>query len=200
MLQRIEEDGRSLLNSPCQMLEIDDDDAYYGLVLKAAVKATESILVHGGHSSMGQAFLAVAIQLELVPYTTVTNTQQKEFIRTRFPQILESNIYKIHDKQLPMNIMKETEAKGIDIIIRTPNRTGVPNPDSPDEIRTCGNPTRGGFNEEESSQKDVEISPNALEDDEQYHGFEVNYDPMLDIGEKQAHQGATGTESKMLME
>ncbi|CAG2055130.1 unnamed protein product, partial [Timema podura] len=90
--------------------------AYYGLVLKAAVKATESILVHGGHTSMGQAFLAAAIQLELVPYTTVTNTQQKEFIRTRFPQILESNIHNIYDKQLPMNIMKETKGKGIDII------------------------------------------------------------------------------------
>uniref|UniRef100_A0A7R9K0S5 oleoyl-[acyl-carrier-protein] hydrolase n=1 Tax=Timema genevievae TaxID=629358 RepID=A0A7R9K0S5_TIMGE len=91
--------------------------AYYGLVLKAAVKATESILVHGGHSIMGQAFLAAAIQLELVPYTTVTNTQQKEFIRTRFPQILESNIHNIYDKQLPMNIMKETKGKGIDIIV-----------------------------------------------------------------------------------
>uniref|UniRef100_A0A7R9F1W2 oleoyl-[acyl-carrier-protein] hydrolase n=1 Tax=Timema bartmani TaxID=61472 RepID=A0A7R9F1W2_9NEOP len=91
--------------------------AYYGLVLKAAVKATESILVHGGHSSMGQAFLAAAIQLELVPYTTVTNTQQKEFIRIRFPQILESNIHNIYDTQLPMNIMKETKGKGIDIIV-----------------------------------------------------------------------------------
>nr|CAD7259145.1 unnamed protein product [Timema shepardi] len=107
--------------------------AYYSLVLKAAVKATESILVHGGHTSMGQAFLAVAIQLELVPYTTVTNTQQKEFIRTRFPQscdilinirILESNIYKIYDKQLPMNIMKETKAKGIDIIWHSRFRSG----------------------------------------------------------------------------
>nr|CAD7567973.1 unnamed protein product [Timema californicum] len=48
----------------------------------------------------------------------------------------------------------------------------------------------GGFNEEESSQKDVEISPNALEDDEPFHGFEVNDYPMLDIGERQAHQGA----------
>nr|CAD7403841.1 unnamed protein product [Timema poppensis] len=29
----------------------------------------------------------------------------------------------------------------------------------------------GGFDEEESSQKDVEISPNTLEDDEPFHGF-----------------------------
>nr|CAD7427352.1 unnamed protein product [Timema monikensis] len=56
----------------------------------------------------------------------------------------------------------------------------------------------GGFNEEESSQKDVEISPNTLEDDEPFHGFEVNDDPMLDIGERQVHQGATGTESDMM--
>nr|CAD7573265.1 unnamed protein product [Timema californicum] len=41
----------------------------------------------------------------------------------------------------------------------------------------------GGFSEEESSQKDVEISPNALEDDEPFHGLEVNDDSMLDIGE-----------------
>nr|CAD7257211.1 unnamed protein product [Timema shepardi] len=58
----------------------------------------------------------------------------------------------------------------------------------------------GGFSEEESSQKDVEISPNALEDDEPFYGFEVTDDPMLDVGERQAHQGATGTESDMLVE
>nr|CAD7398167.1 unnamed protein product [Timema poppensis] len=57
-----------------------------------------------------------------------------------------------------------------------------------------------GFNEEESSHNDVEISPGALEDDEPFHGFEVNDDPMLDIGERQAHQGAAGTESNMLAE
>nr|CAD7411214.1 unnamed protein product [Timema poppensis] len=58
----------------------------------------------------------------------------------------------------------------------------------------------GGFNEEESSQKDVEISLNALEDDEPIHEFKVNDYSMLDIGERQAHQGATGTESDMLAE
>nr|CAD7263424.1 unnamed protein product [Timema shepardi] len=58
----------------------------------------------------------------------------------------------------------------------------------------------GGFSEEEFSQKDVEISPNALEDDEPFHGFKVNDDPMIDIGERQAHQGATGTESDTLVE
>nr|CAD7575242.1 unnamed protein product [Timema californicum] len=58
----------------------------------------------------------------------------------------------------------------------------------------------GGFSEEESSQTNIEISPNALDDDEPFHGFEVNDDPMLDIGERQAHQGATGTESDMLVE
>nr|CAD7427005.1 unnamed protein product [Timema monikensis] len=55
------------------------------------------------------------------------------------------------------------------------------------------------FNEEESSQKDVEISLNALDDNEPFYGFEMNDDPMLDIGERQAHQGATGTESDMLV-
>nr|CAD7198991.1 unnamed protein product [Timema douglasi] len=64
--------------------------------------------------------------------------------------------------------------------------------------QTPGPEPRGGFSEEESSQKDVEISPNALEDYEPFHGFEVNDDSMLDIGERQAHQGATVTESDML--
>ncbi|CAG2057097.1 unnamed protein product, partial [Timema podura] len=42
----------------------------------------------------------------------------------------------------------------------------------------------GGLNEEASSYKDVEISPNTLEDNEPFLGFEVNDDPpMLDIGD-----------------
>nr|CAD7443437.1 unnamed protein product [Timema bartmani] len=56
---------------------------------------------------------------------------------------------------------------------------------------------RRGFNEEESSHKDAEISPNALEDDEPFLGFEVNENPMLDIGERQ-DQGTASTESDML--
>nr|CAD7256268.1 unnamed protein product [Timema shepardi] len=40
----------------------------------------------------------------------------------------------------------------------------------------------------------------TLEDDEPFHGFWVNDDPMLDIGEREAHQGATDTESDMLVE
>nr|CAD7570788.1 unnamed protein product [Timema californicum] len=40
----------------------------------------------------------------------------------------------------------------------------------------------GGPNEETSSHKDVEISPNTLEDNEPFLGFKVNDDPsMLDI-------------------
>nr|CAD7259044.1 unnamed protein product [Timema shepardi] len=53
---------------------------------------------------------------------------------------------------------------------------------------------------DDSATQDVEISPNALEDDEPFNGFEVNDDPMVDIGERQANQGATGTESDMLDE
>nr|CAD7576702.1 unnamed protein product [Timema californicum] len=59
---------------------------------------------------------------------------------------------------------------------------------------------KGGFNEEKSSYKAIEISPNALEDDEPYLGFEGNDDPMLDIEEQQAHQGAASTESDKLVE
>nr|CAD7456103.1 unnamed protein product [Timema tahoe] len=61
-------------------------------------------------------------------------------------------------------------------------------------------PRKGEFNEEEYSHKDFEISPNALENDEPFLGFKVNDDRMLDIGERQAHQGAASTESNMLAE
>nr|CAD7197122.1 unnamed protein product [Timema douglasi] len=37
--------------------------------------------------------------------------------------------------------------------------------------------------------EDVEISPNTLEDDETFHGFDVNDDPMLDIGNSTAEDG-----------
>nr|CAD7408405.1 unnamed protein product [Timema poppensis] len=58
----------------------------------------------------------------------------------------------------------------------------------------------GEFIEEETSHKDIEISPNALEDNELFHGFKVNDDPILDIGERQADQGAAGIKSDMLAE
>nr|CAD7458232.1 unnamed protein product [Timema tahoe] len=57
----------------------------------------------------------------------------------------------------------------------------------------------GGFNEKYKD-KDIEISSNALEGHEPFLGFEVNDDPMLYIGERQAHQGAASTEFNMLAE
>uniref|UniRef100_A0A7R9PJ00 oleoyl-[acyl-carrier-protein] hydrolase n=1 Tax=Timema genevievae TaxID=629358 RepID=A0A7R9PJ00_TIMGE len=60
--------------------------AYHCLIQTALLKSEETVLIHAGHTPVGQAAIAFALHIGSVVFTTVTEIIHKEFLMKRFPQ------------------------------------------------------------------------------------------------------------------
>ena len=47
----------------------------------------ESVLIHAGWSSIGQAAITLALHFNCTVFTTVANEEQKNFLKQKFPQV-----------------------------------------------------------------------------------------------------------------
>lgn len=61
--------------------------AYYSLLLRAELEKGESVLVHAGMSPIGQAAIAVSLEMKAVLYATVCTGDQMGKLLTLFPQV-----------------------------------------------------------------------------------------------------------------
>uniref|UniRef100_A0A7R9FHM4 oleoyl-[acyl-carrier-protein] hydrolase n=1 Tax=Timema tahoe TaxID=61484 RepID=A0A7R9FHM4_9NEOP len=61
--------------------------AYHCLIQTALLKSEETVLIHAGHTPVGQAAIAFALHIGSVVFTTVTEIIHKEFLMKRFPQV-----------------------------------------------------------------------------------------------------------------
>ena len=57
------------------------------MVLTANAIPGESVLVHAGWTSLGQAVITLALNFGCTVYTTVSNNDQKNFIKEKFPKV-----------------------------------------------------------------------------------------------------------------
>nr|CAD7588272.1 unnamed protein product [Timema genevievae] len=60
--------------------------AYHGMIQAAELSSTETVLIHAGHTSIGQAAIALALNKGSTVFTTVAESNHKEFLIKRFPQ------------------------------------------------------------------------------------------------------------------
>nr|CAD7457323.1 unnamed protein product [Timema tahoe] len=60
--------------------------AYHGMVQAADLSSCESVLVNAGHTTIGQAAIALALQIGSTVFTTVAESDHKDFLIKRFPQ------------------------------------------------------------------------------------------------------------------
>ncbi|CAG2067942.1 unnamed protein product, partial [Timema podura] len=61
--------------------------AYHGMVQAADLSSCESVLVNAGHTTIGQAAIALALQIGSTVFTTVAESDHKDFLIKRFPQV-----------------------------------------------------------------------------------------------------------------
>ncbi|CAG2061615.1 unnamed protein product, partial [Timema podura] len=61
--------------------------AYHCLIQTALLKSGETVLIHAGHTPVGQAAIAFALHIGSIVFTTVTEIIHKEFLMKRFPQV-----------------------------------------------------------------------------------------------------------------
>lgn len=89
--------------------------AYHGLVLKAELQKSDTVLIIGGHSTVGQAAVTVAMSVGSTVYTSFTNKEQKQFLQKQFPQLHESQFFCSEDSNFEVSLMY-TKGKGFDVI------------------------------------------------------------------------------------
>nr|CAD7443779.1 unnamed protein product [Timema bartmani] len=59
--------------------------AYHGMIQAAALSSEETVLIHAGHTPIGQAAIAFALHIGSTVFTTVTEIVHKKFLMKRFP-------------------------------------------------------------------------------------------------------------------
>ncbi|XP_063239176.1 fatty acid synthase-like isoform X3 [Bacillus rossius redtenbacheri] len=92
--------------------------AYYALVLRADARPGESILVQAGHTPVGQAFISVALERGLAVSATVPS-QHRRLLRSKFPQILECEIFDLDGNSLEADILKRSKHDGFRIVVNS---------------------------------------------------------------------------------
>nr|CAD7415985.1 unnamed protein product [Timema poppensis] len=61
--------------------------AYHGMIQAAELSSLETVLIHAGHTSIGQAAIALALHIGSTVFTTVAESNHKELLIKRFPQV-----------------------------------------------------------------------------------------------------------------
>lgn len=90
--------------------------ANMGLHVKGELKKKESVLVYNGSCAFGQAAINLALKEESKVFTMYANESEKKFLRTRYPNIPESNIINT-TSIFADQILKVTKGKGVDVVI-----------------------------------------------------------------------------------
>ncbi|XP_055839922.1 fatty acid synthase isoform X2 [Episyrphus balteatus] len=92
---------------------------YYALVVRGQMKKGESILIHAGSGGVGQAAISVALSHGLTVFTTVGSIEKREYLKKRFPQLLDSHIGNSRNITFEQMVMNETKGKGVDLVLNS---------------------------------------------------------------------------------
>ncbi|XP_077489222.1 fatty acid synthase-like [Amblyomma americanum] len=91
--------------------------AYYALLLRGSMRPGESLLVHCGCGGVGQAAISVALSMGCTVFATAGSKEQREFLKSRFPELQERNIASSRDLSFEEHVRRETGGRGVDIVL-----------------------------------------------------------------------------------
>ena len=94
--------------------------AYMALHVKGELQKKESVLVYDGNCPFGQAAINLALKEDSEIFTTCANESEKKSLRTRYPNIKESNIINT-SSNFADQILRVTKGKGVDLVIYNGN-------------------------------------------------------------------------------
>lgn len=87
--------------------------AYYALVVRARIRAKNSVLIHAGSGGVGQAAITLALHYGCKVFTTVGSKEKRDYLKDRFPELDERNIFSSRDTAFESGIQKATAGRGI---------------------------------------------------------------------------------------
>ncbi|CAG2058653.1 unnamed protein product, partial [Timema podura] len=91
-------------------------NAYHGMIQSAELSSGETVLIHAGHTPIGQAAIAFALHIGSTVFTTVREIVHKVFLMKRFPSLKEKNIMSL-ESSFAISLMRATGGKGADVVM-----------------------------------------------------------------------------------
>lgn len=86
--------------------------AYYALVMRGSIQESESILIHSGTGSLGQAAISLALSYNCTVFVTVGNEEKKKYLLSMFPALCKDHIYSSRNTQFEAKVMEATQGQG----------------------------------------------------------------------------------------
>ncbi|XP_071051537.1 fatty acid synthase-like [Onthophagus taurus] len=93
--------------------------AYYCLITKGYLEPGETVLIHNGTSSIGLASICLALNKSCKVFTTVATSEQRFYLKKRFPQLKDRNILSSKDSSFEANLLMATGGEGAHLILNT---------------------------------------------------------------------------------
>ncbi|GLV34272.1 Fatty acid synthase 2, partial [Carabus blaptoides fortunei] len=93
--------------------------AYYVLIELANIKPGESVLIHNGCSSFGQAAITLAHKHKCIVYTTVASEKQKFTLFEQMQMFSPHQILDYTDSTFDYKLMMATHGLGVNVIINS---------------------------------------------------------------------------------
>ncbi|XP_054009830.1 fatty acid synthase-like [Hylaeus anthracinus] len=93
--------------------------AIYAFYYFGRLKKGEKVLIHAGSGAVGQAAINIALFEGCEVFTTVGTPEKRQFIRETFPSIDDDHIGNSRDTSFEQMVMKETNGKGVDIVLNS---------------------------------------------------------------------------------
>ncbi|XP_052751948.1 fatty acid synthase-like [Galleria mellonella] len=92
---------------------------YCSIVIVGQIQRGDSILIHAGSGGVGQAAISVALYYGCEVFTTVGTPEKRALIKKLFPQLKDSHIGNSRDTSFEQMICKETNGKGVDVVLNS---------------------------------------------------------------------------------
>uniref|UniRef100_A0A6G1SKN2 Fatty acid synthase n=2 Tax=Aceria tosichella TaxID=561515 RepID=A0A6G1SKN2_9ACAR len=93
--------------------------AVFAIVQRGRAQPGETILIHSGSGGVGQAAIRLCLHLGLTVYTTVGNTEKREFLKQEFPQLTDGHIFNSRDCSFETDVMRATNGRGVDLVLNS---------------------------------------------------------------------------------
>ncbi|XP_050299399.1 fatty acid synthase-like [Anthonomus grandis grandis] len=91
----------------------------YALVKKGKIKRGNTILIHSGTGGIGQAAINLALHFGCTVYTTVGTQEKRTFLKKRFPQLSDKNIFSSRSTDFEKQVLLATNGRGVDIVLNS---------------------------------------------------------------------------------
>ncbi|KAL9091407.1 MAG: hypothetical protein Q9165_004793 [Trypethelium subeluteriae] len=92
--------------------------AYYALVDAGNLQAGESILIHAGAGSLGQAAISIAKMIGATVYATVSTSEKADLLVNEY-EVPRSHIFNSRTAAFKDELLAATNGKGVDVVLNS---------------------------------------------------------------------------------